>query len=172
MILKKIKLLNIILLILICGVFSGCSWFDNNNTESYRLDISQTFQINIPKEWEFIYHNQGSLGGFQGEGTCYDVFQPTERDEEFFSSFSDIKNADIEDYLAGQKKNSFDNYGNGSPIELEYWYDAEQPYEWFFKEVVDKVFDNGTLRKDKITMIYQSQKLYVMSEHNDKVFPN
>lgn len=159
---KKIKIFNICLALFAVVVFVAIFlilYFNENkfNPEGYRNDVYTTFEIVIPKKWECLYYNRGSLGGLQGEGTSFCVFQTDGEEEDFFEGFSNSKDADFEKYVKDKIEWHFDKYD--SSIDLKYLCDTEQPYEWFLKEVAE------SSREQTIALIYQSQKLYIFTSY-------
>lgn len=159
---KKFKILNICLAIFAVVIFVAIFlilYFNGNkfNSEGYRKDVYTTFEIFIPKKWDCLYYNRGSLGGLQGEGTSFCVFQTDDEEEDFFGDFSDSKDTDFEEYVKDLIEWNFDKYN--SPIDLKYLCDMEQPYEWFLKKVAKNE------RERTIAMIYQSQKLYIFTSY-------
>lgn len=153
-IIKQSVIIALIALICSVGVFlQGCSIFGNKNKlQEHRYDISREFNINIPQEWECLYYNKGSLGGWHGDGTAYYVFSVTERDEEFFSDYSEIKNEEFEESVDGLIMFMFKE----SPINTDYMYDFNKPYEWFCKYA----------EYSSIRIIYQTQKLHVFASYS------
>lgn len=127
---------------------------------NYRNDIYETFYISIPQEWDNIYYNGGSLGGWQGDGTAYYIFEVTERDEEFFGEFSQTKNEELEETINGIIERQFKdgtNLDQHGPIDPQYLFDFEQPYEWFTLK--------DDIHLDSIKMIYQQQRLYIFATY-------
>ena len=158
---KKAKIIIIIVLVLtVCTLFGFCSYRCSHRNIDYRSIVMEELKIDIPKEWECVYSNQGTC--FNGEGTKYYVFKTTERDEEFFKDFSSIPNEDFEKAVIEEKENNFDEefFNKHIYIDPEYLYDLKEPYEWYQKEVrVPKNKLVTRLREAK--MIYQSQRLYI-----------
>ena len=161
---KKAKIITIVILVVaVCALCGVCSYRCTHKKVDYRATVNSNFNIDIPKEWECVYYNQGDY--FNGEGTKYYVFKTTERDEEFFKDFSTIPNAEFEKAIA-EEKNIFDKefFNKHIYIDSEYLYDLSKPYEWYKKEVREPRTKIVTaLREAK--MIYQSQRLYIFSAH-------
>lgn len=160
---KKSKILNICLaifaVVIFVAIFLILYFYDKpDKSEACREDVYNSFEILIPQKWECLYHNQGSLGGLQGEGTSFRVFQTEDEKEDFFEGFYDFKDADFEKYVSDIIEWHFDKYG--SPIDSYYLCNMEQPYEWFIKTVIK---DNG--RKQAIAMMYQLQKIYIFTSY-------
>lgn len=157
---KKSKIITIVVLVVaacsLCGFYSyRCSHTD------YRSLANMEFKLNIPEEWECIYHNRGTTVGFDGDGTEYYVFQTTERDDEFFENFSATKSDDFESAVNDRKAVSFDGY---SPIDSKYLYNLSEPYEWYQKGLRVPM-DELVTRVRVARMIYQSERLYIFAHH-------
>ena len=152
---KTIKLLAAVIAVFtICIGLSGCT-LGGNREPNYRLDIAKEFGIMIPEEWKTVYYNSGSLGGWQGDGVAYYVFEVSERDEEFFSEFSQTKDEAFESDVVWEKEQNFDKYPSSDPIDPEYLFDFNEPYEWYYEKV----------NLSRIRMIYQLNRLYVFASY-------
>ena len=152
---KTIKLLAAVIAVFtICIGLSGCA-LGGNREPNYRLDIAKEFGVMIPAEWEIVYYNSGSLGGWQGDGDAYYVFEVSERDEEFFSEFSQTRDEAFESDVVWEKEQNFDKYPSSDPIDPEYLFDFNEPYEWYYEKV----------NLSRIRMIYQLNRLYVFASY-------
>ena len=152
---KTIKLLAAVIAVFtICIGLSGCA-LGGNREPNYRLDIAKEFGIMIPEEWKTVYYNSGSLGGWHGDGVAYYVFEVSERDEEFFSEFSQTKDEAFESDVVWEKEQNFDKYPSSDPIDPEYLFDFNEPYEWYYEKV----------NLSRIRMIYQLNRLYVFASY-------
>ena len=152
---KPIKfLVSVIAVFTICMGLSGCA-LGGNREPNYRADIAKEFGIVIPEEWKTVYYNSGSLGGWQGDGCAYYVFEVSERDEEFFSEFSQTKDETFESDVMWEKEQNFDKYPSSDPIDPEYLFDFNEPYEWYYEKV----------NLSRIRMIYQLNRLYVFASY-------
>ena len=150
---KTIKLLAAVIAVFtICIGLSGCT-LGGNREPNYRLDIAKEFGIMIPEEWKTVYYNSGSLGGWQGDGCAYYVFEVSERDEEFFIKFSQTKDETFESDVMWKKEQNFDKYPSSDPIDPEYLFDFDEPYEWY----------EGDVNLSRIWMIYQLNRLYMFA---------
>lgn len=138
--------LSIFILAIPLSIGCNCS----NNLKDYRIDINKKFNIDIPQEWTNLYYNQGTYGGWHGDGTDYYVFEVTARDEEFFREFTQAQSDDFENSI----KNVIEVFDKKSPIEQEYLFDLEEPYEWLSKWINE--FEG-------LRIIYQSNRLYVFA---------
>ena len=138
---KTIKLLAAVIAVFtICIGLSGCT-LGGNREPNYRLDIAKEFGIMIPEEWKTVYYNSGSLGGWHGDG------------EEFFSEFSQTKDETFESDVVWEKEQNFDKYPSSDPIDPEYLFDFNEPYEWY----------EGEVNLSRIRMIYQSNRLHIFA---------
>lgn len=135
--------------------FALCSGV-KDDPASIRADIYNTFQIELPQEWNKLYFNQGTLGGLSGEGTAYYVFKATEGTEDFFAEFSSLKDQAFEERL-DETAEKFESCGR--PIQAEYMYDTERPYEWFMKSIDNDVV--GSV----LSMLYQSDNVYIFAQY-------
>ena len=164
-IISILKILLFILIVPVC-VFATC-YFADLLPKDYRDSIYERFQIEIPQGWKAVYYNQGSLGGFAGEGTSYHVYQTTEGTEEFVSEFSQTKDAEFESTVTHILEQSFDGEKiSESEIDTEYKFDLTKPYEWFYKYIDGATdADEKSTRDAEIIMIYQSQKIYIFTTY-------
>lgn len=159
---KKGKIVTIIVLVVaVCSLCGFCSYRCSHRNIDYRSKANKELKINIPEEWECLYHNRGTTVGFDGDGTEYYVFQTTERDDEFFKDFSATKSDDFESAVNDRKAVSFDGY---SPIDSKYLYNLSEPYEWYQKGLRVPM-DELVTRVRVARMIYQSQRLYILVTH-------
>ena len=163
---KKVKIVTIVVLVVaVCSLCGFCSYRCSHRNIDYRSKANKELKINIPEEWECIYHNRGTC--FNGEGAEYYVFQTNERDEEFFKDFSAIPDTEFEEEVIEEKRINFDegiHLDKHMYIDSEYLFDFSEPYEWYQKDVrVPKNELVTCLRK--VYMIYQSERLYIFADH-------
>ncbi len=76
------------LVLLLAGLGVGALLFKNVffSPEPEQNFIARRFQVQIPREWEVLYENEGTIEGFDGGGERCDVFAADEADA-FFASF-------------------------------------------------------------------------------------
>ena len=163
---KKGKIVTIIVLVVaVCSLCGFCSYRCSH--PDHRSIVNMELKLNIPEEWECIYHNRGTTVGFDGDGTEYYVFQTTERYEEFFKDFSAIPDTDFEKEVIEEKRIHFDegiHLDKHMYIDSEYLFDFSEPYEWYQKDVRVPKHELVTCLR-KVYMIYQSERLYIFAHH-------
>ena len=168
---KKAKIVTIIVLVVaVCALCGVCSYRCSHRNIDYRSKANKELKINIPEEWECIYHNRGTC--FNGEGAEYYVFQTNERDEEFFKDFSAIPDTEFEEEVIEEKRINFDegiHLDKHMYIDSEYLFDLSKPYEWYQKEVRIPE-ERGSTKIETIRIIYQSDRLYFF-ETNVRKYP-
>ena len=156
---KTVIFYSVILSLCLCAIIL-CFFFPYSGEPNHRRNIYKKFQITIPEEWNVLYFNQGTFGGFDGRGKAYYVFDVPAREEDFLSEFSQEKNEELESLVLRMKESGFDLNGH-SPIETEYLYDSGQSYEWYKKTIENDKYAGDSY----IIFIYQSDRMYTYAQY-------